>query len=143
MISTSRHPARLMASAVRQISAFVMFISFICENVVGPKSPGSGALGRSDRESASARFRADLVRPPGFSGFGFLFMLLSHAFKDGHFRKSEISLPLSSANFTPAKRRRALSLHGDASGERKAVSRYAWSEPDWHNRTPKTCVISQ
>ena len=37
----------------------------------------------------------------------------------------------------------ALSLHDDASGERKAVSRYAWSEPDWHNRTPKTSVISQ
>src|SRR5437899_2010004 len=39
MMSTSRHPACLMASAVRQISAFVMRTSFMCENVVGPICP--------------------------------------------------------------------------------------------------------
>jgi len=66
----------------------------MCENVVGPICP---ALEQFEDETANPpahRFRPPLVRLPGFSGFGFLFMLLSHAFKDGHFRKSEISLPL-------------------------------------------------
>src|SRR6266576_3478819 len=90
MISTSRHPACLMASAVRKISAFVMRTSFMCENVVGPICPALEQFANETANLPTHRFRPPLVRLPGFSGVGFLFMSFSQAFKDGHLTKPEI-----------------------------------------------------
>jgi hypothetical protein len=74
-----------MASAVRQISAFVMRTLFMYENVVGSIFP---ALEFADEIAnlPAHRFRAPLVRLPGFSGIGFLFTSFSQAFKGGHFK---------------------------------------------------------
>ncbi len=86
MISTSRHPACLMASAVRKISAFVMRTSFMCENVVGPICPALKQFADETANLPTHRFRPPLVRLPRFSGVGFLFILFSQAFKDRDFR---------------------------------------------------------
>src|SRR4029077_14038133 len=85
MISTSRHPACLMASAVRQISAFVMRTSFMCKNFVGPICPALKQFADETANLPAHRFRPPLVRLPGFSGVGFLFILFSQAFKDRDF----------------------------------------------------------
>src|SRR5881396_3876800 len=90
MMSTSRHPACLMASAVRQISAFVMRTSFMCENVVGPICPALKQFADETANLPTHRFRPPLVRLPRFSGVGFLFILFSQAFKGGHLIKPEI-----------------------------------------------------
>ena len=91
MISTSRHPACLMASAVRKISAFVIRTSFMCENVVGPICPALEQFADETANLPTHRFRLPLVRLPGFSGVGFLFMSFSQAFENRHFTKREIS----------------------------------------------------
>src|SRR5947209_20055314 len=87
MTSTSRHPACLMASAVRQISAFVMRTSSMCENVVGPICPALEQFADETANLPTHRFRLPLVRLPGFSGVVFLFTSFSQAFKDRDFRK--------------------------------------------------------
>ena len=76
-----------MASAVRKISAFVMLTEFMCENVVGPICPALEQFADEIANLAAHRFRPPLVRLPGFSGVGFVFMLFSQAFGDRHFRK--------------------------------------------------------
>ena len=90
MISTSRHPTCLMASVARKISAFVMFTSFMCENVVGPICPASEQFADEIVNLPAHRFRPPLVRLPRFSGIGFLFTSFSQAFKGGHFTKPEM-----------------------------------------------------
>jgi hypothetical protein len=79
-----------MASAVRQISAFVMRTSFMCENVVGPICPALEQFADETANLPAHRFRLPLVRLPGFSGVGFLFTSFSQAFKGGHFTKPEM-----------------------------------------------------
>ena len=86
-ISTSRHPARSMAAAVRQSSRLVLLIAFTSENVVSPTGSGLTSFRGWDRESA----RATLMRTPRFSGVGFLFILFSQAIEERHFMKREIS----------------------------------------------------
>src|SRR6266480_4395476 len=83
MISTSRHPACLMASAVRQISAFVMRTSSMCENVVGPICPALKQFADETANLPAHRFRAPLVRLPRFSGGGFLFIYFLKRSKTG------------------------------------------------------------
>src|SRR5437870_12325280 len=100
MISTSRHPACLMASAVRQISAFVMRISFMCENVVGPICPALKQFADESANLPTHRFRLPLVRLPRFSGVGFFFILFSQAFKGGHFIHLKCFLQLHWAQYT-------------------------------------------
>jgi len=75
-----------MASAVRQISAFVMPTSFMCENVVGPICPALEQFADAIANLPAQRFRPPLVRLPRFSGVGFLFTSFSQAFKDRDFR---------------------------------------------------------
>ena len=87
MTNTSRHPACSRARAVRQISRFVFLTAFTSESVVSPNGSGLTSIRRCDRESA----RATLVRPPRFSGVGFLFILFSQAIEERHFMKREIS----------------------------------------------------
>src|SRR6266576_3324135 len=91
MISTSRHPACLRAEAVRQISAFVMRTSFMCENVVGPICPALEPFAGETANLPTHRFRPPLVRLPRFSGVGFLFTLFSQAFEDRHFKNVKLS----------------------------------------------------
>src|SRR5436190_23647744 len=66
MIRTSRHPACLMASAVRHISAFVMRTSFMCENVVGPICPALEQFANEIAKLPAHCFRPPLVRLPLF-----------------------------------------------------------------------------
>jgi hypothetical protein len=87
MISTSRHPACLMALAVRQISASATLTALMCENVVGPFCRALEQFADEPAESASAPFSAALGRTPRLSGVGFVFTLFSQAFEDRHFRK--------------------------------------------------------
>jgi len=73
-----------MASAVRQISAFVMRTSLMCENVVGPTSPALEQFADETASLRSHRFRRPLVRLASFSGVGFLFTSFPQAFKGRH-----------------------------------------------------------
>src|SRR5205807_6797979 len=90
MISTSRHPACLMASAARKISAFVMLTSFMCENVVGPIGRASRQSGDETANPPASPWSGIFMRKPGSLGVGFLFMLFSQAFGDRHFREIEL-----------------------------------------------------
>src|SRR5438105_12401110 len=87
MISTSRHPACLMASAVRRISASATLPAFMCENVVGPICRASRQSGDETANPPASPWLGILMRKPGSLGVGFLFMLLSQAFEDRYFRK--------------------------------------------------------
>ena len=71
----------------------------MCENVVGPICP---ALEFADEiENLPVhRFRLPLVRLPGFSGVGFLFILFSQAFKGGHFKHLKCFPPMHWAQYT-------------------------------------------
>src|SRR4029077_14755974 len=88
MISTLRHPACLMALAVRQISASATLTALMCENIVGPFCR---EFADEPAEFASAPFSAALGRTPRLSGVGFVFTLFSQAFEDRHFTEREIS----------------------------------------------------
>src|SRR6201982_1782615 len=76
MISTSRHPACLMDSAV-------MLTESMSESVVGPNGSGLTSIRSRDREFA----RATLVRTPRLSGGGVLFILFPQPFGARHFRR--------------------------------------------------------
>jgi hypothetical protein len=91
MISTLRHPACLMALAVRQISASATLTALMCENVVGPFRRALEQFADEPAEYASAPFSAALGRTPRLSGVGFVFTLFSQAFEDRHFTEREIS----------------------------------------------------
>jgi len=89
MISTSLHPACLMASAVRKISAVVMRTSFMCENVVGPICLALERFADETTNLPAHRLRSRLMRRRTFSGVGFLFTSFSQAFEDRHFTNRE------------------------------------------------------
>jgi hypothetical protein len=80
-----------MASAVRQISAFVMRTSLMCENVAGPICLALEQFADEITNLRAHRFREPLVRLPGFSGVGFLFTSFSQAIEERHFMKREAS----------------------------------------------------
>src|SRR5262249_55209231 len=89
-ISTSRHSACVMASAVRHISAFVMRTSFNSENVVGLICPALKQFADETANLPAHRFGPPLVLLPRFSGVGFLFTSFSQAFKDRHFKNVKL-----------------------------------------------------
>jgi hypothetical protein len=78
-----------MASAAHKISAFVMLTSFMCENVIGPICRDSRQSGDEPANPPASPWPGILMRKPGSSGVGFLFMLFSQAFGDRHFREIE------------------------------------------------------
>src|SRR5256885_10256884 len=87
MISTSRHPACLMASAVRQISAFVMLTALMCENVVGPICRASRQSGDETANPPASSWPGILMREPRSLGVGFLFMLIISRIRRSAFQK--------------------------------------------------------
>ncbi len=60
----------------------------MCENVVGPICRALEQFADEIANLAAHRFRPPLVRLPGFSGVGFVFMLFSQAFEERHFMKT-------------------------------------------------------
>ena len=90
MISTSRHPARLMALAVRRISASATLTAFMWEKAAGPIRRALEQFGDETANPPALPWPGALMRKLRFLGVGFLFMLFSQAFEDRYFTKREI-----------------------------------------------------
>ena len=91
MISTSRHPACLMALAVRRISATATLTEFMWENAAGPIRRALEQFGDKAANPPASPWPGALMRKLRFPGVGFFFMLFSQAFEDRHFTKCGIS----------------------------------------------------
>ena len=90
MISTSRHPACLMALAVRRISASATLTAFMWEKTAGPIRRALEQFGDETANPPALPWPGALMRKLRFLAVGFLFMLFSQAFEDRYFTKREI-----------------------------------------------------